>query len=73
MEKKHHPWKQSLILISLLLSVMPGVLAQMPTHYPTSNTDPIEFNFINILIFIVFPIVLIAGVITVRRRRRKKK
>jgi uncharacterized membrane protein YozB (DUF420 family) len=73
MKKDNTILTRTIILISLVSGVIESIQAQQPTHYPTTNTDPMEFNFINILIFIVFPVVLIAGFIIIRRRRRKRK
>jgi hypothetical protein len=46
-------------------------IAQIPTHYPTGR-DPMEFTLGNILVYIVFPVLLILIWIVVRRRQKKK-
>ena len=48
-----------------------GAAAQTPTHYPT-GTDPVRFNLVNILLFIVFPVLLVVAWIWIRRSARKK-
>jgi hypothetical protein len=48
-----------------------GMLVQTPTHYPTGS-DPVEFTLGNILVYIVFPVVLVVTWILVRRIQRKR-
>jgi hypothetical protein len=50
---------------------MTTVYAQTPTHYPTGK-DPVVFTPVNILVYIVFPLLLFAFVIVSRRRKKKK-
>jgi len=50
---------------------MTTVYAQTPTHYPTGK-NPVEFTPVNILVYIVFPLLLFAFVILSRRRKKKK-
>lgn len=47
-----------------------GSLIQIPTHYPTGR-DPVEFTLGNILVYIVFPVVLVAAWILIRRIQNK--
>jgi len=46
------------------------ILAQTPTHYPTGKS-PMQFNLVNILLFIVFPVLLVVAWIWIRRSARK--
>jgi hypothetical protein len=50
---------------------MSVVYAQTPTHYPTGQ-DPMEFTAVNILVYIVFPVLLFVILILTRRRKKKK-
>ena len=50
---------------------MTTVIAQHPTHYP-SGKDPVKFTTGNILVYIVFPVLLVAIWILIRRRERRK-
>lgn len=47
-----------------------GIMGQTPTHYPTGK-DPVQLNLVNILLFIVFPVLLVVIWIVVRRSGRK--
>jgi len=50
---------------------MTEVYAQSPTHYPTGK-DPVVFTPVNILVYIVFPLLLLVFLILSRRRKKKK-
>ncbi|MCK4992488.1 MAG: hypothetical protein KAS29_18445 [Bacteroidales bacterium] len=50
---------------------MSEVYAQTPTHYPTGR-DPMEFTPVNILVYIVFPLLLFTILILTRRRKKHK-
>ena len=50
---------------------MTQVYAQTPTHYPTGK-NPMEFTPVNILVYIVFPVLLFVFLILSRRRKKKK-
>ena len=50
---------------------MSVVFAQAPTHYP-SGSYPMEFTAVNILVYIVFPVLLFLLWILVRRSQKKK-
>jgi hypothetical protein len=45
--------------------------AQTPTHYPTGQ-NPVDFTPGNILVYIVFPVVLVVLWILIRRSQRKQ-
>jgi hypothetical protein len=49
---------------------MSEVYAQTPTHYPTGR-NPVEFTTVNILVYIVFPVLLVAIWILIRRNQKK--
>lgn len=51
---------------------MAEVFAQQPTHYP-SGGEPMEFTTINILVYIVFPLLLFLFLFLANRRKKKKK
>jgi len=48
------------------------VYAQTPTHYPTGS-NPMEFTTMNILVYIVFPVVLFVFLYFANKRKKKKK
>ena len=47
------------------------IVAQTPTHYPTGN-DPVRWTPVNIIVYIVIPVVLVVLWIVLRRRKTKK-
>jgi zinc transporter ZupT len=47
-------------------------LAQSPTHYPSGN-DPVDFTLVNILVYIVAPILMVIIYLWYRRYLYKKK
>jgi len=51
---------------------MSVVFAQQPTHYP-SGGEPMEFTTINILVYIVFPVLLFVFLFFANRKKKKKK
>jgi membrane protein DedA with SNARE-associated domain len=63
---------RNLTLFVGMLVYSAGLLAQQPTHYPSGN-DPIRWTPINIIVYIVIPVVLIVAWIIMRRRKTKKK
>lgn len=63
--------KNRLLAFVVFLFTIVGATAQTPTHYPT-GTDPVRFNLANILLFIVFPVLLVVAWIWIRRSARKK-
>jgi len=74
MEKLIHLYgtlKNRLLAFMVFLFTVVGTTAQTPTHYPT-GTDPVRFNLVNILLFIVFPVLLVVAWIWIRRSARKK-
>lgn len=69
-----------MVLMNGIIEQIPGVdcfiymsvvFAQAPTHYP-SGSDPMEFTVINILVYIVFPVLLFVLWFLVRRSQKKK-
>jgi len=58
--------------IAVLLSMFHALFAQTPTHYPTGE-HKVDFTFINILIYIVFPVLLVFIWIVIRRRKPGEK
>ncbi|HER10197.1 MAG TPA: hypothetical protein ENO20_14930 [Bacteroides sp.] len=73
MEKLRHIHRslkpRSLAFLAFLFTVA-GTLAQTPTHYPTGK-NPVQFNLVNILLFIVFPVLLVVLWVVIRRSGRK--
>jgi len=56
----------------LIFFSLPPVLSQSPTHYP-SGGDPVEFNFVNIMIYIVAPVLLVILYLWYRQHLRRKE
>jgi hypothetical protein len=60
--------KHIITIIYGLFSISQLLHAQTPTHYPTGQ-NKVEFTFINVLIYIVFPVLLVVLWIVIRRRK----
>ena len=58
-------------LLGLFVSAA-DLLAQTPTHYPTGG-EPVRWTPVNILVYIVIPVVLVAVWIILRRRKTRKE
>lgn len=61
-----------LFAVVAFLFTLAGTPGQTPTHYPTGK-DPVQFNLVNILLFIVFPVLLVVLWIVIRRRGKGQK
>ena len=59
-----------LALVSMSVSSI-ITLAQTPTHYPT-GTDPVDFTPVNIIVFIVVPVLMVLVYFWYRRYIHKK-
>lgn len=57
-------------LIGLFFSLI-ELMAQSPTHIDTRRKDPKPLTLDDILLYIVFPLLLFAGVILARRYQKK--
>lgn len=69
---KQYKYKQVIVFLLTVLVSVEGLLAQTPTHYPTGD-HPVRWTPINIIVYVVIPVILIAGWIIMRRRKTKKK
>ena len=58
-------------LIYFIVIATPGLLAQNPTHYPTPGTEPIVFTPVRVLVYIVFPVLLVGIYLWLRWKRRQ--
>ena len=58
------------IVLLVFLFLASGLTGQTPTHYPTGK-DPVQLDLVNILLFIVFPVLLVVIWIVIRQRARK--
>jgi hypothetical protein len=58
----------SITLMYGIFSIGQLLHAQTPTHYPTGQ-NKVEFTFINVLIYIVFPVLLVVLWVVIRRRK----
>jgi uncharacterized membrane protein YozB (DUF420 family) len=63
---------KSIINYAILLLLLNIVVGQSPTHYPSPDADPINITFVNVLIYVLFPIAIVIGVIWVRRAKKKR-
>lgn len=73
MKKIAHIYRNIQLRLSALVAflfTLAGTQAQTPTHYPTGK-DPVQFNLVNILLFIVFPVLLVVAWVLIRRNARK--
>jgi hypothetical protein len=61
----------TIIILSLLFYSVTN-LAQSPTHYPSGN-DPVEFTPVNIIVYIIGPILLVIIYLWYRRYLSNKK
>lgn len=61
------------ILVYFFLFLATSLSAQNPTNYPTTETEPVHFNTVRIILYIVVPILIIVGYILLRRMYRKKR
>lgn len=69
---KLHQIRASLLFLVFITAPLLELLAQTPTHYPTGN-EPVRWSAVNILVYIVIPVVLVAVWIILRRRKTGKK
>jgi len=63
-------YRRRLILSTWILMIASFLFSQKPTHYPGDN-DPVQFTPINILVYIVIPVVWIVAWFLIRRRKTK--
>lgn len=47
--------------------------SQAPGHVPYGEPEPVEFNLFNIILFIVFPVLMVIFYIYFRKKSNKKK
>lgn len=64
--------KKIYIFFGLILIVL-KTFGQSPTHYPPIETDPVEFNAVRIILYIVLPVALLILFVVLRRRNIKKR
>lgn len=69
--KLHRTIHTVVFLLTTLVSAG-ELIAQQPTHYPSGN-DPVRWTPVNIIVYIVIPVVLIVAWILIRRRKTKEK
>lgn len=56
------------VLFFMVLIMYQTLIAQTPTHYPTGQ-NKVDFDFVNILIYVVFPVLLVVIWRLIRKRR----
>lgn len=62
------------ILVTLnFLVLWATVYSQGPTNLPGANPEPVEMNLLNIILFIVVPVLMIIAFIVYRNNKRKQK
>lgn len=60
-------------IMAVLITMAGAVLfSQTPTHYPTGK-NPVEFDLGSVLLYIVFPVVLVLAWLLIRSRKKKKE
>jgi heme/copper-type cytochrome/quinol oxidase subunit 2 len=70
MKKFINPYR--IILLCGFLTTFSILPAQTPTNYPT-GPNKVDFTPVNILIYIVFPVLLVVIWVVVRRRKSREK
>jgi hypothetical protein len=68
MNRFYATYRFALLYVLSFLTV--HLFAQTPTHYPTGQ-QKVDFNVVNILIYIVFPVLLVVIWILIRRRKQR--
>jgi len=70
------PVKRILFRIAILTVLITmngiGLYSQTPTHYPTGKS-PVDFDLGSVLLYIVFPLVLVLAWLLIRSRKKKKE
>lgn len=46
--------------------------AQQPTHYPKTDTEPVNFTIDNIILYIIIPVFLVLIYLMIKRYRKKR-
>jgi hypothetical protein len=59
-----------LAMVYALTFISMHLFAQTPTHYPTGQ-NKVDFSFINIIIYIVFPVLLVGIWLLIRKRKKQ--
>ncbi len=60
--------------ISFLFLILWNIIyAQAPDVIPYSETEPVKFTPINIIIYIVIPAIIVIGFLFYRRKKRDKE
>ena len=47
--------------------------AQNPTSYPTPDTEPIDINFVNILVYFIMPVLMVIIYVWTKKLWKKKQ
>lgn len=58
-------------LLALLFMSIPGV-SQTPDMYPPTVPEPVEFTTLNVILYLVIPVLLVIFLIYYRRKKRRK-
>jgi uncharacterized BrkB/YihY/UPF0761 family membrane protein len=64
--------KKLLLNIVLVFLLVQTTFAQTPDLYPPKDPEPIDFSLLNIILYIVMPLVLIVVFLLYRRKKRKE-
>lgn len=62
-----------MLVYVLLLLVVLGVFAQQPENYPSTDQGPPEITFVNVLIYFLFPVLIVTAYIWTRSSSHKKR
>ncbi|WP_321372855.1 hypothetical protein [uncultured Draconibacterium sp.] len=58
-------------IFTFLLFVSALAMAQAPSGIPTGEPEPLELNLVNIIVFIVLPVIIVILYIYWRRKKRR--
>jgi len=65
--------KRKFMLMLTGFTIVLDTVAQRPENYPPGESGPLEINFVNVLIYFVIPVVILAAYIWTRRISYKKR
>jgi heme/copper-type cytochrome/quinol oxidase subunit 2 len=72
-EKSHYRLHLLPFFVVAVVSFAMKVHAQTPTNYPPSESEPLDFNTFNIILYIILPILMVVAFFLSRRYFRKRQ
>lgn len=64
--------KKLLLNIVFVFLLVQTTFAQTPDLYPPKNPEPIDFSLLNIILYIILPLMLIIAYFLYRRKKRNE-